>query len=311
MSPKTRTLGLISAPVVNNWGRKERILGYEMRRLIQAGRSIYGSVILINPLLVTVELPRGREAPRLTHDGGPMPEIDSLIVRSIYKLGDGLSATVRCLALQGCDILDPVNRGGRSSGSKLPTSIKRFTAGVGSSTFLAFGRSGAGDLLKLLVDEERFPLIAKPVAGRGGKGIERLDTPEDLARYVRDFYRKKEKATLLLQTFEEFSNEFRVITFFGKPLGIIRKIPAEGAVAANAAQGGIFERTGRPDVIEYVAENVDHVGILGVDVGELASGGFRIIEANRAPNWQAFDRALDMDTAAEIVTLARGRLEED
>jgi hypothetical protein len=307
VSGNSKTLGLTSNPIVAKWGKGEDALGYETRRLIAAGREIYSNVFLINTHLLSVELPRGNDSPRLFHDGSPLPRIDSLIVRSTRRLGDGLSAMLRCLVLQGCDILDPVGRHGHGKGGKLTTSIKRFKRGVGTTTFLAFSRSAAFALTKRLADSGQFPLIAKPVSGKGGRGVVRLDSPDDLLRHVRDFYRKKQNATLLLQPFEEFVNEFRVVVFFGKSLGAARKIPAKGAVAANAAQGGVFEAADRPDVEDFAVENVDKIGILGVDVGETRDGGFRIIEANRAPEWQAFDKALDCDTAKQIVTLARKR----
>ena len=308
MSKERKTLALISRPIVDKWGRGEASFGYEARHLIRAGRETYGNVLLINPFLISVELPRGSDTPRLLHEGALLPAIDSLIVRSTHKLGDSLSATVRSLRLLGCDILDRL-ASKASRGSKLTTSISRFKMGVGSSTFLAFSREGALDLAGRLGDADRFPLITKPIDGRGRKGVLRLDTPDDLGRHVRTFYRRKSRATLLLQSFEEFTSEFRVMLFFGQPLGIARKIPAEGAVAANAAQGGTFVPADRPDAVCYAVENVDSVGILGVDVGETGDGEFRIIEANRAPRWQAFDTALGCDTAKTIVTLARERLD--
>jgi len=283
MSRDSRTLGLTSNPIVAKWGRGESAFTYETRRLIEAGREIYGRVSLINPHLLSVELPKGDNAPRIFHEGNPLPEIESLIIRSTRMLGDGLSALIRCLSLQGCDILDPAGRHGRGRGSKLSTSIKRFQRGVGSTTFMAFSRSAALALVKRLSDVDEFPLVGKPIAGKGGKGVTRLDSPEELLAYVKNFYGRKKKASLLLQPFEKFVNEFRVVVFFGQPLGIARKILAEGAVAANAAQGGVFVAADRADIVKFAVENVDSIGILGVDVGETDDGELRIIEANRAP----------------------------
>lgn len=308
MKEDVKTLGLISRPIVNNWGRKERSFGYETRRLIQAGREIYGNVVLINPFLVSVELPRRDDTPQLVHDGRPLGAVHSLIIRSTRRLGDGLTATVRCLALQGCDILDPLSRQGYRRGGKLTTSIRRFKAGVGTSTYFAFSRAAACDLAEKLKGAGEFPLIAKPVDGSGGRGVVRIESPEDLLRHINNFYRRKKNATLLLQPFEEFVNEYRVIVFFGQSLGIVQKTPAECAIAANAAQGGTFEPADRPDIVKFALEEADKTGILGVDVGETKQGGLRIIEANRAPRWQAFDETLGCNTARKILILARERL---
>jgi hypothetical protein len=275
---------------------------------MEAGRDIYGEVFLINPNLVALELVRGEETPRLVHDGSPMPQIDSLIIRSTYRLGGGLNAAVRALALQGCDILDRIGLQGSRRSGKLGTSIKRFSEGVGSTTYLAFGRGAAEDLAKRLSREKRFPLIAKPVGGSGGKGVVKLDNKTQLLRHIRDFFGRKKRTPLMLQPFEEFVNEFRVILFFGQPLGTARKIPAEGSVAANAAQGGTFVVADRPDIVDYACNSVSKIGIFGVDIGETAEDGLRIIEANRAPKWEAFDNALSCNTARTIVTLARKRL---
>ena len=309
MKKDRKTLGLVSTLIVNNWNKGESALTYETRKLMEAGREIYGDVFLINPNLVSLELTREDEAPHLFHDGRPMPEIDSLIIRSTYRLGGGLNATIRALALQGCDILDRIGLQGSRRSGKLGTSIKRFSEGVGSSTYLAFGRSAAEDLAKRLGKAGRFPLIAKPVGGSGGKGVVKLDNKTQLLQYIRNFYSKKKRTPLMLQPFEEFVNEFRVILFFGQSLGTARKIPAEGSVAANAAQGGTFVKAERPDIVDYAVKSVDKTGIFGVDIGETAEDGLRIIEANRAPRWEAFDKALSCDTARAIVTLARERLD--
>ena len=309
MKDEVRTLGLVSRPAVDSWGKGEAGLGYETQRLIRAGREIYGDVLLVNPFLVSVELPRAGGLPRIMHDGRPMPRVDSLFLRSTHRLGDALNATLRCLLLLGCDILDPISRQGYGRGSKLGTSFTRFTGGVGSSTFLAFSLPAAMTLARKLERGGRFPLIAKPVAGRGGIGVVRLDTPEALARHIKGLYGRAPHSTLLLQPFEDFVNEYRVMVFFGTALGVVRKIPAAGAVAANAAQGGTFVPADRPDIVKFVLDNVDQVGILGVDAGQTRAGEFTIIEANRAPKWQEFDRALGRDTARDLVLLARKRLD--
>ena len=309
MPKKTMTLGLVSGPIARNWGKGEKSFGYEARRLLAAGRKIYGNAIAINPSLASVELPRGEHLPRIFHEGKLLPEIHSLAVRSTSRLR-GLPAILRCLAAHGCDILDPKSRTGSKGGSKLTTSVTRFEKGVGSSTWLAFGLEAALDLAERLSNSDSFPLLGKPEKGHGGKGVTRIDDCEELVRYVKNLYSKNSATTLLLQPFESFENEFRVVTFFGKTIGIARKIPVEGKIAANAAQGGTFVPADRPDVVDYTEANASKVGILGVDVGETTDGELRIIEANRAPKWEEFDRALQIDTALEIVKLARKRLDE-
>jgi hypothetical protein len=304
-----KTLGLICQTIVKHWGEDEESFGYEACGVIEAGREIYGSVALINPRLMSIELPRGGTAPVLFHDGRPLLRIDSLMVRSSVRLGDGLAATIRCLKLVGCDILDPLTRQGGKPGTKLLTSINRFEGRVGSSTYLAFSRRAAEEMAQRLAAEDRFPLIGKPIDGHGGKGVVRLDTKRDVQRYIADLYSRNRNATILLQPFEAFAREFRVVVFFGEPLGIALKQPARGSVAANAAQGGVFVQADRPDVIDYVLQNTDETGILGVDVGEKQDGELRIIEANRAPKWEAFDKALGCNTAREIVKRARARLD--
>lgn len=153
-----------------------------------------------------------------------------------------------------------------------------------------------------------MPLVAKPVAGRGGHGVVVLRDPAEAARHLDALYGADPAATLLVQAAERFVAEYRVMVCFGAVLGVARKLPREGAVAANAAQGGVFAPAERPDVAAFVAAHADPVGILGVDVGEVDDGSLRLIEANRAPQWQAFDAALGIDTAREIVRHARQRL---
>lgn len=308
--------GLISRKVSRRWAPPrtiEEIPSYEGRRLLQHARTRYDGVVVIDPLAVGVDLVRGARTPRIFHRGEELPLIDTVMVRSSGGLRDSLGGVLRALVAHGADVIDPIEGASGEGGTKLFTTFDRFSVGVGTTTSLAFSLDAAYALLDRLWTEGRFPLFAKPVRGRKGRGVARLETLGEATAFAAEVFAEAVNdpgaAVLLVQALERFVTEFRVMLIFGEAMGVARKTPAVGALAANAAQGGTFQAVDRPEVAEFAARHCDPVGVLGVDVGEVEDGSFRIIEANRAPLWEHFDVALGVDTAERVIDHAHRRLE--
>ena len=306
---RNKTLGIISTHIRENWGRPLDELNYETQELLQHGKEIYGEALLLDPSRLFINLPRCASSPDVYHDGMEIPVIHSLIVRGTGGVGDAVIAAVRCLSLRGCDILDPLDRFDGSGPSKLSTSISRFKRGVATTTHFAFSESGSLQLVDHLVEQDALPVIGKPIDGKQGKDIVLLKTRDELVQYVKSHFEARPGVTLFVQKFMEFVSEFRVMTFFGESLGVVLKVRLPGALTANAATGGQFKRSDRPDVEQFVLNKCSREGILGIDVGETADGQLHIIEENRSPQWQAFDVAMECKFAREILVRARKRLQ--
>lgn len=300
--------GITSRILVDAWERLDHIRSYETRRFIAAAREVYGEVVLLNPSLVGIELPRRGGAPRIFHAGAELAPLDALLLRGTKGLGDGATGLVRALRAQGCDVLDPAESFEENGGSKLGSSFDRHAAHVGSETYLAFGRDAAVQLVERLAAEGKLPLVGKPIAGRKGRGVTALCSVEEALAYVDALYTEAPGTTALLQRLERFVAEYRVMLFFGTSLGIARKVSAPEKLAANAAQGGTYMPSDRADVVAFAQQAIKPVSFVGADVGETEAGDLVIIEANHAPLFSAFDAALGCDTARLVVELARRRL---
>jgi hypothetical protein len=292
---------------------KKRVeqLGYEMRHLCEAAQRHYDRVLLIDTRAVSYQFVRGERHPRITHNGEDISNLSSLYVTGTKGRSASTGILVRALRVCGCDIFDPIGRFSVGFASKLLTTLDRFVAGVGSHSFVAFQYRNTLPLIDAIDRQGFFPVLAKPITGRQGIGIRLLRTPGAAKEYAEAFFaaRPDEDYPLLLQRYEQFVAEYRVLLVDGKALGVVQKVKKPGAIAANAAQGGTFVAVNAPQIGEFAARYVSRRGVLGVDVALDASGNLHLIEANRAPLWHAFEDATGIDVAERIVRRSVTRVE--
>lgn len=297
-----KTLGLCTS-----YADREH-LDYEKRALYDTASAWFDQVCLIDPRSVAYLFERGCALPQINYRGRDLSTLHTLIVRSTLDREASTALLVRALAMCGCVISDPIDRFSVGRASKLLTTLSRFRRGVGSSSYIAFNAEGAHQLCRLLHDPQRYPLVAKPFSGKKGRGVERIDTPAQLARYVDGELADADgEQPLLLQSWIEIAHEYRVLVFDGVALGVVEKQRAFGQVAANAAQGGAFHAVEAPQIVAYTLANVSAEGLLGVDVALDRHGDMHIIETNRAPLWEAFEQATGIPVAPRILELLAAR----
>lgn len=291
-------------------GRHPDELNYEQRRLYDEGCARYDAVRLIDPRDVTYAFVRGEQKPEIVHRGEDITALTTLIVRSTAGREAATAVLVRALRLCGCDIFDPVERFAVGRASKLLTTITRFQAGAGTSTYVSFSRDGATALLRRLADGGRLPLILKPASGRKGRGIHLIEELAGGLRLLDDHFGYQEHADepFFLQDYVEIRNEYRILVVDGAALGVVEKVRAPGSLAANAARGARFVAVEVPAVVAAALAWVSGEGILGVDVAVDADGEVHVIEANRAPEWEEFERATGLNVARLLIDRALRRL---
>jgi hypothetical protein len=291
--------------------RRVEQLGYEMRHLYQAAQRHYERVLLIDTRAVSYQFIRGERLPRMAHNGEEISGLNSLQVTGTKGRSASTGLLVRALRVCGCDIFDPVGRFSVGFASKLLTTLDRFVAGVGSHSFVAFQYGNTSRLIDAIDERGFFPVLAKPITGRQGRGIRLLNTPSAAKKYAEAFFaaRPDEDYPILLQRYEQFVAEYRVLLVDGRALGVVQKVKKPGQIAANAAQGGTFVAVNAPRIGDFAARYVSRHGVLGVDVALDASGNLHLIEANRAPLWQAFEHATGIDVAEWIMRRSVTRVE--
>ncbi|GAB3316379.1 hypothetical protein GCM10027299_06530 [Larkinella ripae] len=286
-----------------------RQLSYELFRVYQEAQKLYDDVLLINPRRVSYLFVRDTTKPVILYQDTDISSLDTLLVRSTKNSEAAIAILVRSLKSCGCDILDPMERFSVGKASKLLTTISRFQRGLGTSTYISFTRPGAQALLRKLEQENRFPLLSKPVAGRRGEGVELIgDRMAGLDCIDRYFGAEEYLADpFYFQDFVQFQREYRVLVIDGEAIGVVEKRKPAGQLTANAAQGGVFVAVEAPEVVRTVLQNVSHEGALGVDVAIDQDSQVHIIETNRAPQWQAFEEATGLNVAKILVERALNR----
>lgn len=286
-------------------------LNYETRRLYDEASRRYDSVRLIDPRAVVHAFVRGEARPRIDHRGEDISALTTLVVRSTTGREAATAMLARALKLCGCDVLDPVERFAIGKASKLLTTIERFRTGAGTSTYVTFGREGGVRLLDTLArQQQNFALVIKPAHGRKGRGVYLIEDLASGLRHLDEHFGPDEygEDPFFLQDRVVFTKEYRILVVDGEALGIVEKIGAPGVFATNAALGARFVAAAAPGVIEAALPSVSKEGILGVDVGLDAAGEVHVIEANRAPEWSAFEAATGLNVARLVVERAIERV---
>jgi len=286
-------------------------LNYEKYALLEEAKKLYDTVILIDTRQVTYKFLRDQKKPVILYAGQDISDLSSLHIRTTANRETSTCLLAHALTLCGCDIFDPIDRFSVGYSSKLLSTLKRFKQGVGTSSFFSFNYENTLSLLQELHRKNFFPLIVKPIAGKQGKDIQVLQDLDLAKTHANIFFnqlRSNEDEPLFIQTYEPFVEEYRVLIIDGVVLGVVKKIPNEGVVVANAAQGATFVEVENPDLVKFLLPYVHTKGVLGVDVGVGLSGDFHIIETNWAPCWHSFESATKINVAKVILQRSFDRL---
>lgn len=153
-----------------------------------------------------------------------------------------------------------------------------------------------------IADRIGYPLIMKPIAGREGEGVEKIDADNDLEAVL-----KEEEFPVLLQQYIDIAEEYRILVVGDTALGAVTKEPIqgdEGKVVRNFAQGAEFNAVDVSDLEPAAVQIAQLMGIevAGVDIVKTADGAYYEIECNRCPQFKGFSQAHpDVDVAAAIV----------
>ena len=275
--------------------------GYHVSGILAAAEEFFEQVYLLDPLAVTIELPRRTRAPRIFHGEKDISGLSALMVRSTLGIEVATKVLANALKNCACHMVDPVARFAGARASKTLTTLRRHRARVGSDSYIAFDRDGAGLLTERLAKKGKFPLLAKPVHGYKGIGIRLLESEDAVMQYAEQHFADHPREPLLLQAFVRFEHEYRALLIHGRCLGIVEKIKDTDQLTANAAQGASFRINRDAKLEKFVLRKCSKIGLVGVDVAIDHRQRYHVIEENRAPNWKFIADALDIDIPREIL----------
>ncbi len=285
-------------------------LSYEGKSLVREAEKYYDEVFLIDTRRVTYQFHRGKDRPEILYGQQDLSRLSSLHIRSTKEREISTSLLVNALAKCGCKIFDPLNRFPVGFASKLLTSIDRFLRGVGTSTYVAFNYENALHLLNDIESNDHFPLIAKPYAGKQGRGITVLANISEAYQFAKIFFEERIcfESPLFLQDFISFVSEYRALLVDGEVLGIVKKNLLADEYMGNTALGVSFSKVDYPELELFLKTILSGEGILGVDIGLDKDSCFHIIEQNRAPQWQQFEKATGINVAQVVIRRSLDRI---
>jgi RimK family alpha-L-glutamate ligase len=151
-----------------------------------------------------------------------------------------------------------------------------------------------------------YPLIMKKGLSSSGEDVVKVDNVDELIKVTEKYHYSE----LLFQPFISAGEDFRVIVVEGKAIGAMRREVVEGGYLSNISQGGKGSKAKLNKDLRYVAEKASRIfdlDLCGVDI-IYEAGQPHVLEVNRIPQFQGFEKATGIDVAQIIARLMRKKV---
>ena len=125
-----------------------------------------------------------------------------------------------------------------------------------------------------------FPIVGKKLDSSMGKGVVRIDTPEQLAQFA-----ERVRGDFLLQKYFEISFDTRVFVVGGEVLGGFHRYKKEGENFLTTARGGERHRAELKEA----------------EIAAAKEAIIYIIEVNASPQFSMFERIVGVNVAEKIL----------
>jgi RimK family alpha-L-glutamate ligase len=153
---------------------------------------------------------------------------------------------------------------------------------------------------KALLHMEKFKseyLVVKPLRGKKGENLFKVKKSE-FGVFANEL---ENPQSFLVQDFVPIKREYRLITVGNKVLGAFEKVTEHWI--HNISRGAVSVKTVvSPEIEETALKAAKLAGneICGIDLG-VTENGFFVIEANRSPGFEAFEKTCNLNVAKEII----------
>lgn len=147
-----------------------------------------------------------------------------------------------------------------------------------------------------------YPFIAKAKLGSHGSHVFKIEGQDDLnsvlARYS--------KNDLLFQEFQTSGFDLRIIVLGGRVLGIMKRTPQKGEFLSNFSQGGFvskYDGSDIPEIGSIAIKTAKHFKLdyVGVDLMRGNDNEWKVLEVNRACQFQGFEKATTVNVAQYVI----------
>lgn len=165
----------------------------------------------------------------------------------------------------------------------------------------------------LVEDTLGFPVVVKTLVGTQGSGVflcENKDSFHDLMELISE---TQPNLHLIFQEFVSSSRgrDLRVFVIDGKAVATMMRSATDGSFKANITRGGKAEKYQINPEIEKIA--LDSAELLGLDIAGIDvlfdQHGYKICEANSAPDFKGLESCHDVNIADEIFSAIRRKIE--
>ncbi len=144
-----------------------------------------------------------------------------------------------------------------------------------------------------IIEKFQLPLIAKPIFGSQGKGIYLVSSKEKLSMNSNELYQE------LLPN----KQDYRVIVLGKKVLGVMLRKANAISIVSNISAGGIGTKYDYDPKLQEVSLRLAQLCKLdfcGIDLMKDVNGNYSVLEVNRNPAFQGFQKATGVEVAVEI-----------
>ncbi len=151
-----------------------------------------------------------------------------------------------------------------------------------------------------VLEKMEFPIIAKPILGRKGRGIKKLNTIAE----AQEFFHEN-SGNYLAQKYFSIVSDFRIFVVGGKVIGGFQRFINEGEYKSNirGTRAEKIEIGEEMKKISLEAVAAMEYEIAGVDLFE-HEGKFYVIEVNVSPQWEKFKFVTGINPGRKIIEYA-------
>jgi glutathione synthase/RimK-type ligase-like ATP-grasp enzyme len=278
--------------------------------LYHESKAFYDRTLLIHPLRVKHIIDPEKNTSSATYKNELLSDATSLIIRSTYNCEESSRLLAMNLFNNHCELLDPLERFHGMPAAKSSLAFKGLKDKTLPATLIAFTKQTALELKDYIAGEGLFPVIGKPSSGKQGLHVELLSDVKETETYINNFFRnyRGNNSALIFQKYIEINKEYRVLVLDGSSMGCVEKMPSPNSVARNAKRGSEFAFVKNQPVESFAETHVSSKGFVGVDIAIDIHNFTYMIESNRSPRWEMFQKTSGINVAEKIMLALEKRI---
>jgi ribosomal protein S6--L-glutamate ligase len=173
---------------------------------------------------------------------------------------------------------------------------------------VAFPKSAviySSKMFDLVENMFEYPLVLKPVLGRKGKSVYKVENKEELV--VRTNEILEDSLAVVVREFIPNDGDIRVFTVGYRAIGAMKRIPPEEDFRSNISVGGRGEKFDleKNSEVRKLAEKASFITrteVAGVDIIiDKLSGKCYVLEVNPSPQFEGLEKYTGVNAAMEII----------